>query len=116
MTVPSFRAKKPPPAGNIVRAGILRLSALSERTGFDVSFGEVLEGEPVALPEDSCEVSCRSTCAATILRLAAFCGACGNIRRVGLEYLQQLPAATSPRMITSEPATATEAFHVAREV
>ena len=69
----------------------------------------------VAMLED-CEVSCRSTCAATILRLAAFCGACGNIRRVGLEYLQQLPAATSPRMITSEPATATETFHVAREV
>ena len=34
--------------------------------------------------------------------------------KVGLEYLQQLPAATSPRMITSDPAT--ETFHVAREV
>ena len=69
----------------------------------------------VAMLED-CEVSCRSTCAATILRLAAFCGACGNDRRVGLEYLQQLLAATSSRMITSGPATATEMFHVAREV
>ena len=36
------------------------------------------------------------------------------IRRLQREYLQQLPAATFPRMITPEPAT--ETFHVAREV
>ena len=35
-------------------------------------------------------------------------------RRLQREYLQQLPAATSPRMITSDAAT--ETFQVAREV